>query len=151
MALCPVKDSARPTITAPFETSTNMQKFRSRRKGTTSRPLTPVRFYELFRTTRNKKARRLETLEETYRKLTRTKVIRNIITDLPGFQQPPTKRARQAVWDEQLSGSNLESVGDCEMPSILELELTRPQLSPGVRAHKGRIVSPQSRYSSEAN
>jgi hypothetical protein len=82
---------------------------------------TCLRFDQLFQTARNTRSGRLETLEETYRKLIRTKIVRNIVADLPGFQQPPPKRARRAPTssenDEQVSDSNSDSVDDFEIHS----------------------------------
>lgn len=80
-----------------------------------------LRFDELFQTARNTRSGRLETLEETYRKLIRTNIVRNIVADLPGFQQPPPKRARRAPSfsenDEQVSDSDSDSADDFEIPS----------------------------------
>lgn len=82
-----------------------------------------LRFDQLFQTARNTRSGRLETLEETYRKLIRTNIVRNIVADLPGFQQPPPKRARRAPSfsenDEQASDSDSDSVDDYEIPSTL--------------------------------
>ncbi|RYP06779.1 hypothetical protein DL765_009367 [Monosporascus sp. GIB2] len=76
-----------------------------------------LQFHELVQNARNTRSGRLETPDETYRRLIRTKIVRNIVADLPGFQQPPPKRTRQAENDEQLSNSDSDSVDGYEIPS----------------------------------
>ena len=79
-----------------------------------------LNFRELFQTARNTRSGRLEELDETYRKLIRTKIVGNIVAELPGFQQPPPRRPRYAESDEGLSDSDSESVDDYEASSAHE-------------------------------
>lgn len=75
-----------------------------------------LRFDQLYQTARNKRSGRLETIEETYKKLIRTNIVCNIVADLPGIQNPSPKRAKHNIFlsekKEQVSDSDYDSGDD---------------------------------------
>ncbi|EWC48474.1 hypothetical protein DRE_02243 [Drechslerella stenobrocha 248] len=88
-----------------------------------------LQFDQLLQTARNTRSGRLETLQETYRKLIRTKILRNIVIDLPSFQQPPSaKRARYTPSfsdddsSEQASDCNSDSENESDTDSGSDID-----------------------------
>ncbi|KAK2820010.1 hypothetical protein FQN49_007809 [Arthroderma sp. PD_2] len=59
-----------------------------------------LRFDSKLRDARNTRHGKLEIIQETCRNLIRTKIVRNIVADLPSFKKPPLKRSRHALDDD---------------------------------------------------
>ncbi|KAK6352240.1 hypothetical protein TWF730_009071 [Orbilia blumenaviensis] len=61
-----------------------------------------LEFERVFKSERARKAGRFETVEDTRKRIIRTEIIRNVLVDLPAFQQPLPKRRRALDSDTRI-------------------------------------------------
>ncbi|KAH8889149.1 subtilisin-like protein [Thozetella sp. PMI_491] len=77
-----------------------------------------LQFHDLVRVARNTRSGRLETSDEVFRRLIRTKIVRNIVSDLPGFHQELSKRPRYDESESEASDYSSDTSDECGTPYI---------------------------------